>query len=308
MLEFSLQEPDRLLKVAHALSVRSRLDMLRLLGVRKMNVVEMAEALQLPVSTVANHVRVLEAANLIRTELLPATRGAMKLCSLVGEDLHIEIGSGAAHPAGEPQVYQVEMPLGHYSACEVYPTCGMAGADGMLIREDEPASFYYPKRVSAQLIWFGKGYIEYLLPLELPQGAGIAAFKLSAEICAETPGYDLDHPSDISVWINGVEIGTWTCPGDFGDRRGRLNPVWWQDNLTQYGMLAVWQVDSRQTTLNEQRISSVTVGDLLMEGRPNVRIRIGVKDDAANKGGVNLFGRQFGDYEQDLVMEVVYVV
>ena len=59
--------------------------------------------------------------------------------------------------------------------------------------------------------------------------------------------------------------------------------------------------------MNDQSVSKVTISELSMEGRPNVRIRIGVKDDAANKGGVNLFGRGFGDYEQDLVMEISYM-
>ena len=31
---------------------------------------------------------------------------------------------------------------------------------------------------------------------------------------------------------------------------------------------------------------------------------IGVKDDARNKGGLNLFGRKFGNYPQDIVMRM----
>jgi predicted transcriptional regulator len=33
-------------------------------------------------------------------------------------------------------------------------------------------------------------------------------------------------------------------------------------------------------------------------------VRIGVKDDAENRGGFNLFGRTFGNYEQDVVLRV----
>ncbi|KAF4325998.1 hypothetical protein G195_000317 [Phytophthora kernoviae 00238/432] len=50
------------------------------------------------------------------------------------------------------QVYEVDMPIGHYSDCEVSPTCGMANGEGMIIREDEPASFFHPKHVGAQII------------------------------------------------------------------------------------------------------------------------------------------------------------
>lgn len=308
MLELSFNDPDKLVLVSHALSTRSRVDILRLLSSRKMNVVEIAEALQLPVSTVANNVKVLEAAKLINTELLPASRGAMKVCSRNYDDIHIGFNVEKAVPKGAIRVYEMEMPIGHYSDCEVHPTCGMANADGMIIREDEPASFYHPKRVGAQIIWFRKGYIEYLLPLELPPNARVESLELSMEMCSEAPNYDNNWPSDISVWVNGAEIGTWTSPGDFGDRRGKLNPPWWLDWTTQYGLLKTWRVDEEKTTLDMNKVSDVKLSDLKLTHRPNVRLRIGVKEGAIHQGGVNLFGRQFGDHEQDIVMKVHYSV
>ncbi|MEP0767627.1 MAG: hypothetical protein HRF45_13970 [Fimbriimonadia bacterium] len=39
------------------------------------------------------------------------------------------------------------------------------------------------------------------------------------------------------------EVGTWTCPADFSDERGRPNPKWWNDNWTQYGFLKMRAVD-----------------------------------------------------------------
>ncbi|MFD1954113.1 ArsR/SmtB family transcription factor [Paenibacillus thailandensis] len=308
MLELSFDEPEKLVTVAHALSTRSRVDILRLLIDRNLNVVEISEALNLPVSTVANNVKILEAAKLINTELVPASRGAMKVCSRNYDDIHIAFNSKKAGPKGALHVYEVEMPIGHYSDCEVHPTCGMANADGMIIREDEPASFYHPKRIGAQIIWFRKGYLEYLLPLELPPGARIESLELSLEMCSEAPNSDPNWPSDISVWINGVEIGTWTCPGDFGDRRGKLNPSWWSDWSTQYGLLKTWRIDKQRTTLDMEKISDVTLNDLMLMQRPNVRLRVGVKPDAVYQGGVNLFGRQFGDYEQEIMMKVHYML
>jgi predicted transcriptional regulator len=308
MLELSFNDPDKLVTVSHALSTRSRVDILRLLSSRKMNVVEIAEALKLPVSTVANNVKVLEAAKLINTELLPASRGAMKVCSRNYDDIHIAFNLEKAVPKGTLRVYEMEMPIGHYSDCEVHPTCGMANADGMIIREDEPASFYHPKHVGAQIIWFRKGFVEYLLPLELPPNARVEALELSMEMCSEAPNYDNNWPSDITVWVNGAEIGTWTSPGDFGDRRGKLNPPWWLDWTTQYGLLKTWRIDAEKTTLDMNKVSDVKLSDLKLMHRPNVRLRIGVKADAVNQGGINLFGRQFGDYEQDIVMKVHYSV
>lgn len=308
MLEVGIQEPEKLVQVAHALSTRSRVDILRLLNTRSMNVIELAEALQLPVSTVANNVKILEAAKLINTELLPAVRGAMKVCSRNYDDILISLNNMVRSTKDGMRVYEVEMPIGHYSDCEVHPTCGMANHEGMLVREDEPASFYHPKHVGAQIIWFRKGYVEYLLPLEIPQNAKIQSIELSMEMCSEAPNYDNDWPSDISVWVNGVEIGMWTSPGDFGDRRGLLNPSWWLDWTTQYGLLKTWRIDHERTTLDMQKVSDVTIADLRLNQRPGLRVRIGVKPDAVHKGGVNLFGKQFGDHEQDLMMRITYTL
>jgi predicted transcriptional regulator len=308
MLELSFDNPDELVTVTHALSTRSRVDILRLLISQNLNIVEIAEALKLPVSTVASNIKVLEAARLINTELLPASRGAMKVCSRNYDDIHIALNLEKAIPKGDIQVYEVDMPIGHYSDCEVSPTCGMANGEGMIIREDEPASFFHPKHVGAQIMWFRKGYVEYLMPLEIPGEAVIESLELSMEMCSEAPNYDHNWPSDISVWINGVEIGMWTCPGDFGDRRGKLNPAWWFEWSTQYGLLKTWRVDKNKTTLDMEKISAVDLDQLNLQNSHKVRVRIGINPDAVHQGGVNLFGRQFGDYDQNIKMTVHYAV
>lgn len=159
MLEVGIHEPDKLVQVAHALSTRSRVDMLRLLNTRSMNIIELAEALQLPVSTVANNVKVLEAAGLINTELLPAVRGAMKVCSRNYDDILISLNSSIRTSKDGMKYYEVEMPIGHYSDCEVHPTCGMASSEGMLVREDERRAFIIPSMWrrrfcgSAKVMW-----------------------------------------------------------------------------------------------------------------------------------------------------------
>ncbi|MFD2115307.1 ArsR/SmtB family transcription factor [Paenibacillus yanchengensis] len=307
MLQVGMHDPDQLVRVAHALSTRARVDMLRLLNDRSMNVLEISDALSLPVSTVANNVKILEAAELIHTELLPAVRGAMKVCTRSYDDVHMALNTKFNQPVGDLQLYQIEMPIGQYSNCEVYPTCGMASVEELLVQEDEPASFYHPLHINAGIIWFRKGFVEYLLPLETPQQATIEAIEFSMELCSEAPNYDHDWPSDISVWINDVELGHWTSPGDFGERKGKLNPLWWKERTnTQYGLLKTWRVDRERTTLDMTKLSDVKLLDLQLEHRPNIKLKIGVKQDALHRGGVNLFGRQFGDYEQGIIMKVHY--
>ena len=43
------------------------------------------------------------------------------------------------------------------------------------------------------------------------------------ELSSEVPGTNANWPSDITLWVNEIEIGTWTSPGDFGDKRGVLH-------------------------------------------------------------------------------------
>jgi predicted transcriptional regulator len=309
MLELNINEPDRLVTVAHALSTRARIEMLRLLNTRSMNIVEIADTLSLPVSTVASNVKVLEGAKLITTELLPAVRGAMKVCSRSFDDIHMMLNNSFISVSKEEAlIYELEMPIGHYSDCEVYPTCGMANQDEMIILEDEPASFYHPKHITAQILWFRKGYLEYQFPLQLPQNAKIQQLEFSMEICSEAPNYDNEWPSDITLWVNGIDVGTWTSPGDFGGRSGKLNPSWWRDTSTQYGLLKTWRIDGERTTLDMQKVSDASIVQLGLTQRPNLRLRIGVKPDAIHKGGINLFGRRFGDYEQEIVMKIQYTL
>jgi hypothetical protein len=48
------------------------------------------------------------------------------------------------------------------------------------------------------------------------------------------------------------------------------------------------------------------VRDLLLDSRRVITVRIGVKPDALHVGGLNLFGRTFGNYPQDLTLRIEY--
>ncbi|OUC08962.1 ArsR family transcriptional regulator, partial [Litorilinea aerophila] len=128
--------------------------------------------------------------------------------------------------------------------------------------------------------------------------------QISMELCSEAAPQRRDWPSDIFLEINGVLVGTWTSPGDFGGERGRLTPEWWEDHNSQYGLLKTWRVDEEGSYIDGRYLSSVTIRDLKLGEQPFIRVRIGVKPDAANVGGMNLFGRQFGNYPQDIVLDL----
>ena len=130
--------------------------------------------------------------------------------------------------------------------------------------------------------------------------------ELSAELCSETADYDLDCPSDITLWVNDLDAGTWTCPSDFGGRRGKLNPDWWEDKNTQYGNLKTWRIDESGTYLDQEKVNDTGISAYCLAEGPYISIRIGIKEDAVHIGGVNIFGNSFGDYPQDIVMRIAY--
>jgi predicted transcriptional regulator len=296
-------ESAQLERVLKALDSLNRIRILRYLSDRVASVNDIAAALDLPPSTAALHIETLEEAGLIRTELEPASRGLRKVCARMYDKVILDLPI-AEQP--REQAIELLMPIGAFVDCQVTPTCGLASESGIIGLLDDPASFYEPARINTQLLWFHQGYVEYRLPNRLPAGAEAESLRLSMEICSEAPLYNLDWPSDITVWINGIEIGTWTSPADFGGERGRLTPEWWTPRNTQYGLLKVWHISEDASEVDGMRISGVTVRDLRLNASPFIAIRIGIKPEAEHVGGLNLFGSRFGNYPQDLVMRIAY--
>lgn len=298
----NLEEEKELMALGKALSSEIRLKILGLLQEGPLCVNEIAEFLNIPASSAALHVRVLEEAELIRTELKPGIRGYMKLCIRQETSVVLDLQKKSKEQREEV----ISMPVGNYVDYKITPTCGMVNEEEYIDGEDEPRCFYDPRRTTAKLVWFSSGYLEYRFPNAGMQKEPVKSLDFSAELCSETADYNLDCPSDITLWINGIEAGTWTCPSDFGGRRGKLNPDWWEDKNSQYGNLKNWHIDETGTYLDGLQVSGRGIEAYALAEGPYVSVRIGIKEDAEHVGGVNIFGNCFGDYPQNLVMRLKY--
>ena len=104
--------------------------------------------------------------------------------------------------------------------------------------------------------------------------------------------------------MNDVLISTWTSPGDFGDKRGIYTPRWWKLEGSQYGHLKTWRISTRGCYLDGKRVSSVTLDQLHLEEHHSIRLRVGIDEHAKHPGGVNIFGRGFGNYDQDILLRL----
>lgn len=288
----------------HSLSSGVRVRILRLLHAQgPMNVNDISTALELPQSTIATNVDILEHSDLIETRTIKARKGRQKICSSRYDEIVIRLDGKPQHENNE---VQVAMPLGLYTACQVSAPCGLCSPEGIIGLLDVPDLFLDPRRMQTALIWFGRGHVEYKFPNNARiLGRRIREVEFSMELSSEVPGTNTDWPSDISVWINDVLIGTWTSPGDFGDRRGIYTPGWWKLEGSQYGRLTHWRVTGNGAWLGEERLSDVTLADLDLEAHHSIRLRVGIRDDAEHPGGINIFGRGFGNHDQDIMMRLV---
>lgn len=300
---YDMENKEELCELGKALSSPVRLEILQLLYDKKMIIGEIAKSLNIPVSSTAFHIKMLENAGLVSVEELQGTRGGMKLCSCKADHINIEL---VKKNTDVNEVFSMEMPVGAFSSCQVAPTCGLFSMDGMIGNKDTEYCFYYPERVNAGILWSSSGYVEYKFANGVPQNRKAKKISISAEVCSEAIGYREDWKSDITLWINGVSCGMWRSPGDFGKRRGRLNPDNWPNGMTQYGMRVVWEVRQDGAYVNGEKMSGTTIEQLHLSERAFIAVRIGNKPNARHVGGFNLFGRHFGDYEQDIILTVEY--
>ena len=297
-------EPKDGVAVLKGLASPIRLRILRLLRARgPMNVNDISDALGLPQSTVATNVQVLSDCELIRTETVKASKGQQKICSARYDEVFVRLDTLPTQQ--QDRVVEVAMPVGLYTGCQVSAPCGLCSTDGVIGLLDVPDLFLDPSRMRASLLWFGRGWVEYKFPnnAKIAQ-AEVEALEFSLEISSETPGTNADWPSDITLWVNDIAIGTWTSPGDFGDRRGVYTPRWCKLEGSQYGRLTTWNVSDKGCFVDGERVSRVTLRQLDLAAHHSIRLKIGIDERAKRPGGVNIFGRGFGNHDQDIVMRL----
>ena len=292
---------EMIVSLLKALASLPRWRILQVLSEGSRTVMEVSQELDMPLSTVAAQIKTLEDAGFVRTELEPASHGLQKVCFRTYDSLMLQL---PYLPSESSNSVEITMPVGAYTRFEVAPTCGLASPTSLIGYLDDPISFYEPQRLGAGLLWFRSGYVEYTFPNRLQKSSTLTSIVVSMELCSEAPLHNDNWPSDITLWLNGLEVGTWTCPGDFGGQRGRLTPDWWDSKDSQYGVLKRWMVTSKGSFIDGYPLSRVTLRELGIETQPVISLRIGVKHDARHVGGLNLFGSTFGNYPQDITLRI----
>lgn len=224
---------DEGLEVFKALGSELRINIIKLLQENhEMNMNELATSLGITNGALTSHIKKLEESGIIQVMTERGGHGNQKICKVAVDKIVVDVESEETEE--DQNIYNTEVKVGHYSDYNVYPTCGLATSKAIVGEVDDPRYFSHPDRINAGILWFTKGYIEYMIPNLLPSATKIDQITVSLEISSEAPGINNDWPSDISIFLNDVKIGTWTSPGDYGDVQGIFTPDWWFPNWNQY--------------------------------------------------------------------------
>lgn len=300
---YNLNDDQQMDRLASALNSAIRRKMLRLLGKNSYSVLGLAEALNLSISTTAFHLKFLKEAELVNVLPNPNKRGNEKIVSQGLSSVTIDFRSPLLYKNAE---FNYTVPIGSYIDFDVKPPCALVTREGMIYMHDNPNVFRTAERFEAILLSFSKGYVEYAVPAFEYKGKTVTSFTFSLELCSECPNYNNVWKSDVTFWINGKEICTYRSQGDYGDRKGRFPIPHWPANSTQYGMLKKIRVDDTGTYIDGSLVGEVKLADLDLGGNDLTTLRIGIKENARYVGGINLFGKNSGDTEQDIIVQVSY--
>ena len=292
------------LELFKALGSDVRIELINiLLENRNMSMNELAGRLHITSGALTAHIKKLESCGLVTVSADPASgHGNQKICSVNEDRILIELGA----PEEPSNIYTSSIRIGHYTNYDIYPTCGLASASHLIGEVDDVRYFSHPERYDAEILWFTKGYIDYNVPNFIPAGQKITRLTFSFEISSEAPGGNNDWPSDISFYLNGTPIGSWTSPGDFNDKRGLFTPSWWFDNWNQYGLSKMLVVSKNGSFIDGLKISDTTIDDLNLDYRSSITLRFAVNEDTAHVGGLTLYGRSFGNYAEDIEASIKY--
>lgn len=294
---------DEGLDVFKALGSEIRISIIKLLLKNKgMNMNELASSLNITNGALTSHIKKLEDSGIVTIVSESAGHGNQKKCMVHLDKILVELDT----QEHQKNIYETEIKIGHYSDYQIYPTCGLATKNQLVGEVDDARYFAHPSRIDSDILWFTKGYVEYIIPNFLPVSQKIDQITLSVELSSEAPGVNDIWPSDIYFHLNDKCLGMWTSPGDFGDVKGIFTPDWWFPNWNQYGLLKLIVINNTGTFIDGLQISDVSLKDLNLDYKSTIKFKFAVPEDAEHVGGLTIFGRNFGNYNQDINVRIHY--
>lgn len=291
------------INIFQALASESRLKIIEILKEEEKNIRELAEILKMSSTIIVRHIAKLEKAEIIKTVSVPGKRGIQKICRLNIDKILFNFKGDMLE---NDLIAKLSIPVGHYLNYSVQATCGIADKNSLIGLHDDPRYFSHPDHYKAGIVWFTNGWVEYAIPSYILDHKEIKTIKIALELCSEYPCYKNDYKSDIYFYLGDVHLGKWTAPGNFGDRRGKYNPPWWTMG-SEYGIRIELEVNQNGAYIEKKKVSNVSIESLKIEKEVDLKLKIETPEKTEFPGGINIFGRGFGDYNQDIEVTIEYL-
>lgn len=298
-----IEVSEKNLEVFQALASKTRIDILTLLRKREMSVGEIAKELDMSSSAITKHINTLESVDLIESYSKPGERGLLKLCSIKTNELQVIIDNNYEKEAR--RFTEIEIPIGSYTSFDVQAPCGLASHEQIIGSLDDPRYFVSPERIDSSIIWFSSGYLEYGIPIYEIDFNRLIELEISMEISSEFPGYNNSYESDIYFHLNGIALGTWRSPGDFGGVKGMYTPDWWTLG-SEYGLLKIIRINEEGVFLDGIQLAKTPLSSFVESIDTQFSFRISSPLETEHPGGINLFGKGFGNFDQDIRIKAFY--
>ena len=293
---------DKIERTGKALASKLRIKILAQVSDSPKTLTELAKINHITTSTAIFHTNILIEANLLQIRYQPGKKGKTQVFFTGHLEINIDYASNVEKV---DQVHNQSIAIGDYTDANFHEYVRFATENEMY--RIEKNDVFNSIRNQAGLIWTGGGQLTYSFSNQFAVENVIKELVISLELCSETFGYRNDWKSDITFSINDVELGTHTSLGDYGGIRGKLNPKWWSSGYTQYGDLISISISENGVAINKKIINkNITLKDLKLSEGNKLQFSIYTKKDSEHYGGFNIFGKNFGNYEQDILLTAIY--
>jgi len=309
-------EGSNVVPVVKALSSDIRLKILHLLSEDDMNVQAIAKQLNLSKTAILAHVNLLEEAGFIKSKYLPGSVGNQRICRKIYNRLIFNFDP-VQTDLDNSTYYQTEIPVGNFFDFDVWAPCGLATHYNIIDKWDDPRSFCSAERTKAMFVWTAFGYFEYKIPIDaLFLGKKISAIKIELEISSHQmvkdhkalniPPYTTkecitDGLSDVTFFINNVDIGLKEISAGLDQSQATYTPTWWRSTPVHGEKIKI-TINNEGCFINSKKTSDLSYDELVKDSN-FIKFRVQVKEEAKNQSGIMIFGKEFGKYYNDIVIK-----
>jgi len=291
---------DQIEAFGRAISSKIRLEMCRQIIQKPMTLVEIAKLNNITNSTALFHLKILQEGGIVEGKYLPGKKGKALVYFVKHWGMFLDLANVQDN---QIHVHEQSVGVGEYVEADL-KLLNIATKEQIVHLEQNRT--FASERFNAKLLWTEGGKVSYAFENNFTFDTTVQEITLSLEICSEAHFYRNDWKSDITFAINNVELGTYTSPGDFGGIRGKLNPAWWGDENSQYGILVIISITSEGTFFNSQKVSDITLEHLKLTQDNKILFSIYNKPNCEFFGGFNIFGDCFGNYPQNILLTAKY--